>query len=369
MAPYDKSHPLVHVQDAAENKPGHKKFVNYNLPEWVRHPLIRQSDKVAILFPGEQNHSVGMVPASVSSQGEVKRMLDAASKVFGFDLQEVMASGPVSKMSQTQYSLPLAYVANCAAYEVLKASYPKIAEDPQGIAGYSVGEYNALYAAGVITFEQGLSLVKLRAEALERAAQDCEMVAMAFSGLSFDKVDGMCTKAKKKDAEADPQLEVVAHNGTSQYCAAGRKSTILQLEEASKKESGKGNVQIRLLPDQNHAAGTPLLAQAAVEVGKALDRMLPGMNPPRCELYLNATGWRVPAGTEPAKFVQALKEQLTCPIMWEGSVDQMLRWGIRDFYECGPGRSLKSYMQDTEFIEESPLVILKPVEKVINVIV
>jgi [acyl-carrier-protein] S-malonyltransferase len=367
MAPYDSSLPVAYVQDAAENKPGHRLFVNYNLPEWVRHPLKKMPEKVAILFPGEQNHYVGML-RDAKKNPEVKSMLDMASKVFGFDLEDMMANGPDSAMVQTGYNQPLMYMANCAAYEMLKVQYPKIAENVQGIAGHGIGEYTALYAAGVITFEQGLSLVKARAKAMQDVSDEIEMEAMIISGFAFDKVDGMCTKAVKRDTADDPQAAVVAMNGPDSYIVAGRKSTILAVEEAGKKDAGKLK-EFRMLPNRHHAAGTPLMEKAAAILSKALDGALPGMQPPRCELYLNATGWRVPPGSAPSKFIGALKEALTSPIMWEGSMDQMQRWGISSFYECGPGRSLKGMLASYEFIEESPLEIKKPGEKVTNVTV
>merc|ERR1719230_2072567 len=114
---------------------------------------------------------------------------------------------------------------------------------------------------------------------------------------------------------------------------------------------------------------TPLAMQASVSVASALDQILPMMKPPRCELYLNATGWRVAPGTSPNKFINALKEQLTSPVMWEGSIDQMQRWGIEKFYECGPGRSLKFFMQGYEFVQECPLEIKLPGQSVVNITV
>jgi len=329
--------------------------------------LKKQPEKVAILFPGEQNHSVGMLQ-DAKRNADIKKMLDAASEVFGFDLEDMMANGPAATMAQTGYNQPLIYVANCAAYELLKVQYPNIAENVQGIAGYGIGEYNALYAAGVITFEQGLSLVKVRAKAMQDISDEIETEAMVISGFSFDKVDGLCTKAMKRDTADDPQAAVVAHNGPESYVVAGRRSTILALEEAGKKDASKAK-EFRILPNSHHAAGTPLVQKAATILSKALDGVLPAMQPPRCELYLNATGWRLPPGSAPTKFISALKEQLTSPIMWEGSMDQMQRWGIGSFYECGPGRSLKGFLSSYEFIEEAPLEIKKPGEKVINVTV
>jgi len=353
---------VARVEEHAENKAGHRKFNSYKLPQWVRHPQLQQPEKVAILFPGEQNHTIGMLK-DAKRNIEVQRMLALASEAFGFDLEELMAKGPIDKMARTGYNQPLTYVANCAAYEMLKASYPKVAASPQGVAGFSIGEYSALVAAGVVTFEQGLSLVKVRAEAMQALSEELDMEAVNIWGFDYNKVENLCTKAIKRDDAADPKVYVARVWGPEGYVCAGRKSTVLKLEELAKKE-GKAK-EVRLLG--LHAAHTPLAQKAADTVAAALDQMLSVMNPPRCELYLNATGWRVPPGTSPSKFISALKEQLISPLMWEGSIDQMQRWGIKEFYECGPGRSLKFFLQGYEFIEECPLAIKYPGQHVVNV--
>jgi len=348
----------------AENKPGHRNFNDYNLPEWVRHPLVQQPEKVAILFPGEQNHSIGMLK-DAKRNAEVQAMLMSASKVFGFDLEELMANGPMDKMAQTGYNQPLTYVANCAAFEMLKASYPKVAANPQGVAGFSIGEYSALYAAGVITFEQGLSLVKVRAEAMQALVEEVDMNALTLWGFDYNKVESLCSKAMKRDEAEDPKVYVARIWGPDGFICAGRQSTVRTLEEMAKKEGKAKEVKILNVP----ASHTPLAQKAANAVAAALDRMLPAMKPPRCELYLNATGWRVPPGTSPSRFISAVKEQLTSPLMWEGSMDQMQRWGISQFYECGPGRSLKFFLQGYEFIVECPLEVKRPGQNVVNITV
>jgi len=362
---------LAETQEQAEDKPGHRRFDTYKLPEWVRHPRIEQPEKVAILFPGEQNHSIGMLK-DAKRNPEVQKMLASASQVFGFDLEELMANGPLEKMARTGNNQPLAFIANCAAFEKMKADHPKAAAHPQGTAGFSIGEYNALVVAGVITFEQGLSLVKLRAEAMEAITKEIDMDAINLTGFDYSKAESLCSKAIKRDSDADPQVYVARVWGPTGIVCAGRKSTVQRLEELASKEAEAKSKdekakQVRVLGLP--ATHTPLVQKAGDAVANALDRMLPSMKPPRCELYLNATGWRVAPGTKPSLFISALKEQLTSAVMWEGCVDQMQRWGISSFYECGPGRSLKFFLQQYEFMQECPLQITRPADKVINITV
>lgn len=356
MAPYSPDEPLAHRTANAENKPGHKKLVSYNLPAWVRHPLIKQPLKVAIVFPGEQNHAVGMLQ-DAKRKPAVKAMLDAATRVFGWDVEALMASGPVDKMAQTGCNQPLMYVAGCAAYELLKEQHPSVAENPQAVAGLSVGEYVALYAAGVITYETGLALIKVRAEAMQALSEEEEMEALVIQGLDTIKVDNLCNKAMKADVGDDPMVYIARHFCPEGFVCAGRKSTVLKLEELAKRDKTK---EVRLLKDHIHAGHTPMAQKASERVALALDKHLAAMKPPQCELYLNSTGWRVPPGRAPQEFMSALKEQLTSPLMWESCVDQMFKWGITKFYECGPGRSISFMLANFEFYNEAPFEVVKP---------
>merc|ERR1719384_308598 len=119
----------------------------------------------------------------------VRALLESATQVCGFDLEEVMLEGPSADMASPSVNLPLMYVADCAAFEVLKERNEELANRCQAVAGVGVGEYAALYAAGVITFEQGLSIVKARAGALQELADELEAEAISIRGLERDALD------------------------------------------------------------------------------------------------------------------------------------------------------------------------------------
>merc|ERR1712154_635643 len=102
-------------------------------------------------------------------------------------------------------------------------------------------------------------------------------------------------------------------------------------------------------------------------MGEILGGMIPEMSPPRCELFLNASGLRVPPGASPFVFGEQLLAQLTSPCEWERTISQMLRWGVRKFYECGPSRTLKFYMRSHELFLEAPPTLLKAEELTTNI--
>jgi len=364
MVVYDIAQKYAYQEGGAENKANHRKFADYRLPEWVRHPLKETRKKSALLFPGEQTHYVGMLK-EVRKKPNVQAMLAKAEEIFGFDVESLMKDGPAQEMKSTGVNQPMIYVANCVAYEILKERSPEDAEKCQAVAGYSVGEFSALYAAGVITFEQGCQIVKVRADALQELSDEVEMEALSIQGIPLDALDRFMKRAKKADVDAgeDPEAHVARHWCPDGFIVAGRRSTVLQLRDILQAP------EVRLLPDHIHAGHTPMAKQATEAVAEVLDRMIPSMNPPRCDMFLNQTGWRVPMGASPFDFADALKAQLSEPLLWESCVTQMLRWGIRQFIECGPSRSLKFAMGKFEHFIEAPVEIVTPWDLTTNVLV
>lgn len=344
-----------------ESRAGHRSFESYDLPAWVRHPLKPEVLKVGVLFPGEQNHSVGMLK-DVRKKPQVRAMLEAAEQIFGFDLEELMKDGPASKMKPTGVNQPLMYVADCAAWEVFIERAPEIAYNLQGMSGFSVGEYAALYAAGVITFEQGCQIVKARADAMQGLADEVDMEALVIRGVPMEKLERQLKSAEKMDREtgAEPAVQIARYWCPDGVVCAGKASSVLALQKVVERESRQA--EVRLLPDHVHAAHTDLAKEAAASVAAVIDKIVPSMQPPWCELYLNSTGWRVSPGADPASFADALKNQLSSPLKWEQCVTQMLNFGVEQFWELGPSRSIKFMLGFYEHRVEAPLYFKKPSE-------
>merc|ERR1712004_349102 len=120
-----------------------------------------------------------------------------------------------------------------------------------------------------------------------------------------------------------------------------------------------GGSEVRML-SVHHAAHTPLARKFSGKLAAHIERLLPVMQPPRCEVYLNLSGRRVPAGKHPMAFVQALTDHVTEPIQWDSCIGQMLTWGVRQFFECGPNRSLRFMMREYEHVNEAPFEVIRP---------
>ncbi|CAE7401728.1 beg [Symbiodinium natans] len=325
-----------------ENLPGHKPLDKYDLPEWCAHPLREPAAQPNMLiFPGEQTHYAGML-AACQSVPQLQDMVELASEAFDFDVQRVLEEcGPEDNADRTDRSQMLAYVADCVAFELLKQHQPDVALKPRAVAGFSVGEVAALVAAGVMSYDQGLIIVKARGEAMQQWADEEDMAAVAVFGMDEDQLLKLCSRVNPNMRAPSQQKVFIAYCwGRRGFVCAGQHSAVMELQHLLQQSSGEA-VFTQVLPEHKHAGHTPLASRVAEEVEEAINSI--PMNAPTCEVYFN-TGYRVAAGEDPSVFVPYLLQQLTMPLRWDFIIQTSLQRGIRRFFECGPGQSLKELM-------------------------
>ncbi|CAJ1369296.1 unnamed protein product [Effrenium voratum] len=324
----------------------------YPVPEQLRQRLDLPLSKVekpvkkepalpvALLFPGQGSQYVGMLK-DVMDRPAVKSMLDKAQSILGWDVREICLQGPEAKLSDTRYCQPIMYLAGLAAVEVLRESKPEVVERPMCMAGLSLGEYTAVVAAGVLPWEEGLRLVQLRAEAMQDAATKIPQAMCSVAGLDRAKVDQLCQEAKASDPSPDAECRVANFLFPSGFTCAGTKAAV---DELCKRATAAKALQARLIKTSG-AFHTSLMAPAQEQVSRALDAAAQKMVPPRCGLYFNVNGKRVKEGSDPATFLELMKLQLTNEVLWEPTVKAMIMDGVKDFYEVGPHKQLKSMMK------------------------
>jgi len=280
----------------------------------------------------------------------VKDMLAKANTILGYDILELCLKGPESKLGETEFCQPAMFIGAMAAVEKLKKTKPECVERCQAVAGLSLGEYTALTVAGVFSFEDGLKLVKLRGEAMQAAATSSAQAMLSVAGLEQSVLEDLCKKA----IEATSEGGFFGVGGNQKVCqianflfpkgfsVAGDLDTIQKLEEMAK--GTQGCLQAKLLKTSG-GFHTSLMQPAREKLEKALAEGRAKMQPPRCTIYMNATGEALPAGTNPDKIVTLLAEQLTTCVLWEPAVRNMIKDGVQDFYECGPMKQLKAMMK------------------------
>jgi len=294
---------------------------------------------IGLLFPGQGSQYVKMM-TSVKDLPAVNAMLQQAHVILGWDVLELCLTGPASRLAETQFSQPAMFIAGLAGIEKLRQDRREAAERFQLAAGLSGGEYTALCAAGVFSFEDGLKLVDIRGKALQEAGHMRKQAMLSVAGLDKPLLSDLCRKARTADGPTGV-CQIANELFPAGFTCAGTSGAISALELLSVRA---GAMYTKML-DTTCAFQTPLMAPARKIVAKALDEMLPRMNPPRHTVYMTTTAAPIKPGTSPSKIVWLLKRDLTRPELWDPSIRAMIKSGVTEFYEVGPMKQLKAIMK------------------------
>jgi [acyl-carrier-protein] S-malonyltransferase len=269
----------------------------------------------------------------------VQDMGKKASEILGYDLLEMCLKGPESSLEQTRYCQPAMFLGGLAAVEKLKLDKPDTFQRLQACAGLSLGEYTALCVAGVFDFETGLSFVKRRGEILQEISELAPQGVVSVAGLDQVTLSKLCDEAKSSPEDVCGIANILFPKG---FSCAGHKHCVEKLADLAEKTPGC--LQVKLLK-QSAGFHTSLMAPAREKLDSAFQELLPKMAPPRCDVYMNATGKKISSATPPSEIIKLMKEQLVSPVQWEPSVREMIKDGITEFYECGPMKQLKAMMK------------------------
>lgn len=296
----------------------------------------------ALLFPGQGSQYVGMLK-DVLEIPAVKEMLATADTILGWSVRDLVLNGPEEKLSETRHCQPIMFLAGLAALELMKETKKEIVERPQAVAGLSLGEYTAICAAAVLPFDECLKLVKLRAEAMQKATSAVKQCMCSVAGLDRPTLEKLCKEAKTAVAATTPDAVCQIANVLfpAGFTCAGNQEAVDKLCVLATQAKA---LQARVIK-AGGAFHTPLMQPAQEELSRALDEALPKMQPPRCAIYFNLTGKRVRPGAAPAEFVDLMKQQLTGEVLWEQTIKQMIMDNVKDFYEVGPLKQLKSMIK------------------------
>jgi len=224
--------------------------------------------------------------------------------------------------------------------EKLRQDRPEAVENFQVAAGLSLGEYTALCAAGVFSFEDGLKLVDKRGKFMQEAAEVGKQAMLSVAGIEKPKLESLCKEAQASEGKG-AVCKIANELFPKGFSCAGTEASILKLKDLTEKA---GALQAKVLKTSG-GFHTELMAPAMEKLGKELDAMLPKMKPPTSTVYMNATAMPVMPGTPPKEIVDKLKMQLTSPVLWEPSVKAMIKAGVTEFYEVGPMKQIKAMMK------------------------
>lgn len=276
---------------------------------------------IAVVFPGQGSQSVGMGVSLAASHPSAGKRFEEASRILGFDLLGVCAQGPEEKLMSASVAQPALFTAGYATWEVLAGAGLK----PAFMAGHSLGEYTACAAAGAFSFEEGVRLVKARAEAMGAAATHNPGGMMAVLGAKPGDLETWLGKA------APAGLVVPANENAPGQVIVSGEIAALDAVEAMAKEASVRVIRLKV----SGAFHSPLMKEAA-EVMKPVVADA-RMAEPAIPVVGNVQG-SIITGAQQVR--QELEAQLTAPVKWGLCVGKMAELGVDTFIEAGPGKVL-----------------------------
>ena len=279
----------------------------------------------AFVFPGQGSQFPGMCKDLYDAHAEAREMCQAADRLLGFSLTDVMFNGTADDLKQTKVTQPAVFLHSVVAQRLMTI------EKPDMVAGHSLGEFSALVACGALRFEDALLLVSARAQAMQAACEANPGTMAAVLGLPDEKVVEIC------DQITNDHVVVAANfNCPGQIVISGEIEAVdaacVALKEAGARRALRLNV--------GGAFHSPLMAPAAEDLKAAI--LKTDFQKPFCPIYQNVTA---KAEMNPEIIRENLLKQLTSPVRWTQSVQNMIADGATEFYEFGPGDVLKGMIR------------------------
>lgn len=278
----------------------------------------------AYVFPGQGAQFSGMGLELYNQSVIAKELFDSANSILGFEITETMFNGSAEDLKQTKVTQPAIFLHSVILAKMLGDNFK-----PEMVAGHSLGEFSALVSTGVISFEDGLKLVSKRATAMQKACDIQKSTMAAVLGLEDSIVEKVCDSIEGVVVAAN-------YNCPGQLVISGE---INAINEACEKLKENGARRALVLP-VGGAFHSPLMNPAKEELEKAINNTI--FHKPSCPIYQNVTASAVMDENE---IKNNLISQLTSPVRWTHTIQQMIDDGASEFIEVGPGKVLQGLVR------------------------
>ncbi len=281
--------------------------------------------KTALLFAGQGAQVVGMGKDLADRHATAKALFDRANSVLGYDLASVCLAGPEAELTKTENAQPGIYLASWIALQLLKEQVPSLSFE--ATAGLSLGEFTALAAAGVMSFEDGLKVVRDRGRFMQEACEATQGGMAAIIGLDEETTRQVCVESG---------VELANLNCPGQIVISGASEKIGAACDLAKAKGAKRALPLTVAG----AYHSQLMASAQPKLHEALSKIV--IHLPAVPVISNVTA---KSHAAPSDIHQRLVEQVTSPVRWEESMRYLLAQGFTRFIELGPGTVLSGFMK------------------------
>ena len=291
----------------------------------------------AYIFPGQGSQHTGMGYELYKKYDFLKKFFENANEILGFDISKLMFEGNNDELKQTKVTQPAIYIHSVSIIKALGKSFK-----PEMVAGHSLGEFSALVACGVLSFEQGLNLISKRAVAMQEACENTNGSMAAILGLENKIIEQTCESISGTVIPAN-------YNCPGQIVISGE---IKSVADCCEKLKDKGARRAITLPVSG-AFHSVLMESAKEKLNEVINQI--DFNEPICPIYQNVSGnFELKA----EKIKSNLISQMTSPVKWTQSIENMINDGAKEFLEIGPGNILQGLVKkiNREVLTNKPLL-------------
>lgn len=288
----------------------------------------------AFIYPGQASQYVGMGKDLYEEYDSVKELYSKASDMLGFDLSELSFNGPIEKLTQTFVTQPAIFTYSYALTMILLDNGCK----PGFSAGHSLGEYSAYVAADSMEYIDALRVVKVRANAMQKACDENPGTMAAVIGMNFDNLEDLCNSAS-----GGGSVRIANLNSPSQLVIAGTRDAVHEVMTSAKEKGAKIVKELNV----SGAFHSSLMESAVEELAESLRST--NISAPSFPVYTNFTALPL---SDPDEIINSLSMQITNPVKWYPSILNMATQGVTNFVEVGPGKVLQGLIRriDKELI-------------------